>query len=112
MGAHLQDTYTLMTFAIQTTDGQHLGFLLFAGGPESGDCIFRSLPNESGNFDIAESEHLFDLQQRGEFRWSRRGDESIAIEDSDGALVAELSESRLTSSAFVFNVLRLGSGES
>ena len=47
-----------MSFAIQSKDGRHLGFLLLAGGPVEGDCVFRSLPFESEGFDLRESEYL------------------------------------------------------
>lgn len=59
-----------MSFAIQNMEGKHLGFLLFSGNGNSGDCIFRSLPSEREQFDSSESELLFNLQNSGEFDYS------------------------------------------
>ena len=70
-----------MSYAIRTPGGEHLGFLLTSGGPGSGDCIFRLLPFEAGNFDTPESEYLFTLQQHGEFQW-RESDATFSVTDS------------------------------
>lgn len=96
-----------MSYAIRTLGGEHLGFLLMAGGPGSGNCIFRSLPFESENFDIAESEYLFALQQQGEFQW-READAVCRISDHQGNPIASIRDSRLTSSEFCYAVERLG----
>lgn len=58
-----------MSYAIQNMEGKHLGFLLFAGNENSGDCIFRSLPSETAQFDSSDSELLFTLQNSGEFSY-------------------------------------------
>jgi hypothetical protein len=62
-----------MSYAIQNSEGKHLGFLLMAGDNGSGDCIFRSLPNEKGVFDSVESECLYELQCMGEFTYRLEG---------------------------------------
>jgi len=59
-----------MSYAIQNMEGKQLGFLLFAGDENSGDCIFRSLPSETAQFDCPDSELLFTLQNSGEFSYT------------------------------------------
>ena len=59
-----------MSYAIQNMEGKHLGFLLFAGDENSGDCVFRSLPSETAQFDSPDSELLFTLQSSGEFSYA------------------------------------------
>ena len=98
-----------MSFAIQSTDGQHLGFLLFAGGPAEGDCIFRSLPSDSEGFNLPESDYLFELQQRGEFRWIDVGDGSFRIECDSEETVANIVGGQMKSSSHEFRVVRLDS---
>ena len=100
-----------MSFAIQSIDGQHLGFLLFAGGPAEGDCIFRSLPSETEGFELPESDHLFELQQQGEFRWFDVGDGGFRIEGAPEETVAEIIDGEMTSSNHRFLVIRLKSAE-
>ena len=100
-----------MSFAIQSKEGLHLGFLLLSGGPAEGDCIFRSLPFESGDFDLPESDHLYDLQQRGEFRWADVGDGNFRIEDAAAQTVAEIIGDQMTASDHEFLVAPLKSKE-
>lgn len=100
-----------MSFAVQTTSGRHLGFLLFASGSRSGNCLFRSLPTESADFDLPESQHLYELQQTGEFRWVDSGQGCFSIEDADGGSVAVIEQEQMTSSGLVFRVMRLGSSD-
>ena len=97
-----------MSFAVQSKNAEHLGFLLLAGGPNSGDCIFRSLPFESGNFDIPESEYLYELQLKGEFHWTKSDDQSYRINSPDGELVAELEGNEMTSGGYSYLVIQLG----
>ena len=97
------------TYAIRTVEGQHLGFLLMAGGPEAGDCIFRSLPFDSENFDIPESTHLYALQQQGEFQW-RLSDAVFLVLDGEGVPIASIRKDRMTSSSLSYEVERLGKG--
>ena len=96
-----------MSFALQTGAGHHLGFLLLAGGPINGDCIFRSLPTAAGAFELPESEYLYQLQQQGEFRWTALGAGDYKIQDSAGRIVAEIKAGYLLSSQFQFTVVRL-----
>ncbi len=100
-----------MSFAIQSKDGRHLGFLLLAGGPGEGDCIFRSLPTESEVFDLPESDHLYDLQRQGEFRWADVGDGNFRIEDATAQTVAEIIGDKMTTSELEFLVVPLKSKE-
>ena len=100
-----------MSFAIQSKDGLHLGFLLLAGGPLEGDCIFRSLPSESEGFDLPESDYLYGLQQQGEFRWAVVGDGSFRIENDAAQMVAEISNGQMTGSNHEFLVVPLKSRE-
>ncbi|MEM7146212.1 MAG: hypothetical protein AAF591_13830 [Verrucomicrobiota bacterium] len=62
--------------AIKNPAGRHIGFLLSAPnyadpdtGVEHGDCIFRSLPRDTEDFDDPLAEELFSLQQQGEFEF-------------------------------------------
>lgn len=100
-----------MSFAIQSKDGLHLGFLLLAGGPAEGDCVFRSLPSEPGGFDLPESDHLYYLQRQGEFRWAAVGRENFRIEDAAAQTVAEITGGQMTASEFEFLVIPLKSKE-
>lgn len=59
-----------MSYAINNVNGQHLGFLLISGDEESGECIFRSLPNNPDVFDSEESQLLHNFQEQGEFHWN------------------------------------------
>lgn len=100
-----------MSFAIQSKDGRHLGFLLLAGGPVEGDCVFRSLPFESEGFDLRESEYLYELQQKGEFRWADVGDRNFRIEDPSSQVVAEINGGQMASSGHEFLFVPLKSKE-
>lgn len=96
-----------MSFAIQSKDGLHLGFLLFSGGPAEGDCIFRSLPSESEGFDLPESNCLFALQEHGEFRWASVGDGSFRVKDASAQTVAEIIGGQMNASNYRFLVVPL-----
>jgi hypothetical protein len=84
-----------MNFAIQNEAKEHLGFLLTAGGPESGSCIIRSLPSDPRNFETAESNHLHSLQVAGEHRWRREVDGRMFIEDAAGNEIAVINDNNL-----------------
>ncbi len=58
-----------MTFAIQNTEGKHLGFLLMVGDGKGGDCIFRSLPQDAELFESEETKLLYEMQLLGEFSY-------------------------------------------
>ena len=62
-----------MSYALETTDGDPLGFLFLAGEGEgdSGDCIFRAFPMKAELLDTKEVESLFDYQELWEFQWTR-----------------------------------------
>ena len=94
-------------WVIRTAEGEHLGFLLMRGGPASGHCVIRSLPFDAGNFDIPESEHLFALQQQGEFPWSKT-DAGLRIYDGYGSTVATVDAGRMTSADFRYEITRAG----
>ena len=97
------------SYAIRTLEGQHLGFLLMAGGPDRGDCIFRSLPSDTQNVDIPESTHLSALQQQGECHWHTT-ESAVLILNDDGEPVASIANDRMTSSRLSYEVVRLGKG--
>ena len=96
-----------MSFAIQSDDGHHLGFLLCAGGPAQGDCVFRSLPKAFADFDLPESDYLFELQEQGEFHWFDTGGGSLRIENASAKIIAEIVGEQMTSSNYSFLVVRL-----
>lgn len=100
-----------MSFAIQSKDGLHLGFLLLTGGPVEGDCVFRSLPSEPEGFNLPESDHLYELQQQGEFHWADVGDGSFRIEDAAAKTVAEIIGAQMTTTNHEFLVVPLKSKE-
>jgi hypothetical protein len=92
------------TFAIQNTQGKHLGFLLMVGSA-SGDCIFRSLPTEANNFETPESEHLYQLQTYGEFSWSKKQNNEFEIFNQEGNKVAWINGTELKTNKFTFKVV-------
>ena len=96
-----------MKFALQALDERHLGILRLAGGPKSGHCTFRSLPKEYRDLDLPESEHLYELEKQGEFRWKDVGDECFRIEDTSGGLIAQIEREELTTAKFTLQAIRL-----
>ena len=92
-----------MTYAISNTEGDHLGFIVLSGGPESGDCLVRLLPAESDKLDSPESQFLHSLQLLGELFWEQVKDE-FRIADSEGIEVLIEKAGRMTGSSFVFSV--------
>ena len=95
-----------MTYAIRRISKEHLGFILTSGGPNSGNCIFRSLPVNSNDFDAPDSVLLYDLQVRGEFRWLREGD-TVLVKDDHGLVIARISEGNLSIGDFTFETVAL-----
>ncbi len=92
-----------MTYAISNTEGDHLGFIVLSGGPESGDCLVRSLLVESDKFDSPESKFIHSLQLLGELCWEQVKDE-FRITDSEGIEVLVEKAGRMTGAGFVFSV--------
>jgi hypothetical protein len=69
------------TMALQTRDGRHLGFVLFAKKDSvSGDCIVRALPKEPVLLDSREYRFLCECQDAGEFHYRVEGDRRIFVE--------------------------------
>lgn len=99
-----------MSFALRTKDGRQVGYLLLSGGPKSGDCTFRSFPEERGDLDLPESEYLTELEQQGELRWKDAGEGRFRIEDTSAELVGERDGDELTSARFSFILKPLPSG--
>jgi len=95
-----------MSYAIRRTSKEHLGFILTRGGPDSGLCIFRSLPTNRKDFDALDSALLYDLQVRGEFRWFREGT-SVLVKDDDDNVVAEISEGKLSIENFTLEAVSI-----
>lgn len=88
-----------LTFAIQNSNGEHLGFLLMVGNAV-GDCIFRSLPANEDNLDTPETKHLFALQNQGEFSWEMQQDKTITIFNQNGNQVAWVNGTELKTDKF------------
>ena len=82
-----------MSYAIENLRGDHLGFLLFSGEGESGDCIFRCLPRKREVFDAPESMQLTKLQEEGEFRW-RMKNHIIEVSTRQGSVIARIENGR------------------
>lgn len=88
-----------LTFAIQNSNGDHLGFLLMVGST-SGDCIFRSLPANPNNLETPESNHLLTLQNQGEFSWKMKQNNAIDIFDQSRDQVAWVNGTELKTDKF------------
>lgn len=93
-----------LTFAIQNSNGDHLGFLLMVGST-SGDCIFRSLPATANNLDTPATKHLFALQNQGGFSWEMQQDKTITIFDQSGNQVAWVNGTELKTDKFQLTVV-------
>ncbi|RXJ66756.1 hypothetical protein CS022_24505 [Veronia nyctiphanis] len=95
-----------MSYAITSEEGKHLGFLLLAGDEAQGDCIFRSLPRESEQFDSVEYELLFNLQNAGEFQY-RAGAEGVLISHGSMPEPIALNRNDLNIGPNVLKVVKL-----
>ena len=91
-----------MNYAIQNLEGKHHGFLLMA----SNDCIFRSLPTESEQFETVEAELLFKLQNIGEFQYSKIGS-VINIANPNYSELISITDSILNIGSYKFKVIEL-----
>jgi hypothetical protein len=61
-------------FALQTTNGKHIGFVL--GAPsfqaECGDCVFILVPATAEGLDTPLGRAISELKLAGEHRWQKR----------------------------------------
>ena len=85
-----------MSYAVSNREGDHLGFILLSGGPDSGDCLVRSLPAEEEYAETPESQPLLKLQALGELYWERVAD-VFQIYDLEGEIA--LKEREISSQA-------------
>ncbi len=92
-----------MSYAVSNREGDHLGFILLSGGPDSGDCLVRSLPAEEEYSDFPESIPLLKLQAHGELLWERVAD-VFQIYDPEGVVVLEERGGRMTGYGFEYVV--------
>jgi hypothetical protein len=97
-----------MSFAIRRLSQDHLGFILMSGEKAEGDCIFRSLPRNSKDFQSPDSLLLFELQERGEFSWLQKSGK-ITIRDDHDSVVARIENNKLYIGNYVFEVISLQS---
>jgi hypothetical protein len=96
----------VVSYAIKRAPDEHLGFLLLAGGPEGGDCIFRSLPRRAEDLSADDVERLYGLQLQGEFHWERSGS-SLVVVDDDRRAIATIEEGRMIIGEYTFEVEQL-----
>lgn len=100
-----------LTFAIQNSKGEHLGFLLMVGNTV-GDCIFRSLPASADNLDTPETKHLFALQNQGEFSWEMQQDKTITVFNQSGKQVAWVNGTELKMDKFQLTLVDTSNAKS
>lgn len=93
-----------MSFAIKNMEGKHHGFLLMV----EKDCIFRSLPNESEQFDTVEAKLLFELQNIGEFQYEKT-ESVIQITNPNYSEAIIIVDSILNVGIYKFMLIELGS---
>ena len=76
------------------------------GGPNSGDCIFRSLRTKASNYEATRAKDLYELQLAGEYRWK---DDAVGVTvmDPDGGKVAKIVDQTMELADFEFTVVRL-----
>jgi hypothetical protein len=82
---NIQYKYPLMSYAIATMSGEHLGFVLVQGNSNSGDSIVRFLPKDAKQFDIQSNKSLMELTDKGELSWSL----------SNGVITGKLSDEKI-----------------
>ncbi|MFK8031997.1 MAG: hypothetical protein AB8G18_17335 [Gammaproteobacteria bacterium] len=92
-----------MTYAISNVEGDHLGFILLSGGPDSGDCLVRSQPFDSHVKETNESVFLRKLQLLGELKWERVTDE-FQIMSQDGEVLLVEKAGRMRGAGFNYMV--------
>ncbi|PPC75236.1 hypothetical protein C4K68_21600 [Pokkaliibacter plantistimulans] len=70
--------------ALQTSDGQHIGFTLFHPdfGADKGDCVFIIVPKSIELFESKEVSTLLDIKESGEHPWVRSEDGVTIFVDS------------------------------
>jgi hypothetical protein len=98
-----------MSYAIQNTDGEHLGFLFVLAEKEGsgGDCIFRSLPFTPELFDAPESELLFHYQELGEFQWAVT-QQGLEIQHPETGETAAITGDTLNINGLIYRVVDMG----
>lgn len=79
-------------FALQTVDGEHVGFVLAAPSfrENSGDCVFILLPMESELVYSPLGESISNRKVAGEHHWEKKGGRIVV--SFDGAIVLEFTE--------------------
>ena len=84
--------------AIQLSSGEHVGFVLFSGGPSAGECIFQVLPREADAFDDPAFKFLEDYGFRiaGEHRWESDGDKILLTLSTGRTAVVHMAGENLT----------------
>ena len=92
-----------MSYAVSNREGDHLGFILLSGGPDSGECLVRSLPAEEEHSKVPESVPLLKLQAHGELQWERVKD-VFQIYDPEGDVALEERGGRMTGYGFEYVV--------
>jgi len=92
-----------VTYAVSNTEGDHLGFVLLSGGPDSGDCLVRLFPAEADHFDLPESKPLQALQAHGELYWERVAD-AFYIYDPEGDIALTEKGGRMVGYGFEYLV--------
>ncbi len=92
-----------MSYAVSNLDGDHLGFIVLSGGPDSGDCLVRSLPAERAHAEFPESQPLLTLQSCGELYWERVAD-IVQIYDPEGEVAFSERDGRMTGYGFEYFV--------
>jgi hypothetical protein len=75
-------------YALETTDGTHVGFVL--GSPsfkvEAGDCVFMFLPQKTEAANSALGLAVSELKVAGEHTWKKSGD-AILIQNGNQTLL-------------------------
>jgi len=95
-----------MSYAIQNTNGEHLGFLLLSGEGENGDCIFRSLPKNPELFESNETKLLYSYQEQGEFQWLVTSD-GLKIKHPSTGNTALISGNELNINGQLFKIIKI-----
>jgi hypothetical protein len=76
--------------AILSSKNIHFGFILFAGGLDSGDCVFSLVPTSSQGFDDPEFKFLecYGFRVAGEHLWEmKEGKIELKLTSGEIALI-------------------------
>ncbi|MGQ8366996.1 hypothetical protein [Glaciecola sp. 1036] len=71
-----------MRFAIQDAKNRYLGFIVFAGNEQQGECVFRPLPKEVVRPKSENLELLYRLQDIREFSYVKHADSYYIFHES------------------------------